>query len=128
MAEGFVLKVHCVLPAKKLWAFQYRSACFYAGRPAPRVTWWRDGIEIDNSDEALSERRVKNLLRLENLQRRHLNTVLTCKASNNDMVSPLTANVTLDMHCKYSLSSQIHQLFAVLLKHVTYNTAVCFLY
>jgi len=80
---------------------QQRIACCLAGRPAPRVTWWKEGIEIDNSDEALSERRVKNLLRLENLQRRHLNTVLTCKASNNDMVSPLTANVTLDMYCKY---------------------------
>ncbi|XP_021923082.1 irregular chiasm C-roughest protein-like isoform X2 [Zootermopsis nevadensis] len=68
------------------------------GRPTPRVTWWRDGIEIDNSDESLSERRVRNVLRLEKLERRHLNTVFTCKASNNDVVSPLTSNVTLDMY------------------------------
>jgi len=44
------------------------------------------------------------------------------------MVSPLTANVTLDMYCKYSLPSQIHQLFELLLKHVMCNTALCFVY
>lgn len=100
MAERFVLMYTVYKPAKKLWVFNSVLPVGLAGRPAPRVTWWRDGIEVDNSDESLSERRVKNLLRLENLQRRHLNTVLTCKASNNDMVSPLTANVTLDMYCK----------------------------
>jgi hypothetical protein len=79
---------------------QYSALCS-VGRPTPRVTWWRDGIEIDNSDESLSERRVRNVLRLEKLERRHLNTLLTCKASNNDMVSPLTANVSLDMYREY---------------------------
>jgi hypothetical protein len=44
------------------------------------------------------------------------------------MVSPLTANVTLDMYRKYSLSSQIHQLFEIILKQVMYNTALCFVY
>lgn len=70
------------------------------GRPAPHVSWWKDGVLIDDTDEVLSERRVKNVLSLERLERKHLGTLLTCKASNNDMIAPLSTTVTVDLYCK----------------------------
>ncbi|KAK3922983.1 Protein turtle-like protein B [Frankliniella fusca] len=71
------------------------------GRPLPRVTWWYENIMLDDSYERRSERRVQNVLHLENLQRKELNRVYTCKASNNQLAAPITSFVRLDMNREY---------------------------
>lgn len=49
----------------------------------------------------LSENRVKNILKLTKIERRHLHTVYTCQASNNNVTAPIVSSVTLDMNCEY---------------------------
>ncbi|XP_039283204.1 nephrin isoform X2 [Nilaparvata lugens] len=70
------------------------------GRPPPRVSWYRDGVMVDDTDETLSERRVKNVLIIERVERRHLGSLLTCKASNTDTIEPLSTTVTIDLHLR----------------------------
>ncbi|XP_067005669.2 nephrin-like [Anabrus simplex] len=70
------------------------------GRPPPRVSWWRDDILVDDSDDVLDSDSVQNELRLERLERRHLNTAYSCQASNNNVFGPVSSNVTIDMYLR----------------------------
>lgn len=72
-----------------------------AGRPSPRVTWWRDNIMLTDRYERRPPSRVQNVLRLEHLERRQLNQVYTCKAANNQLAAPVTSSVRLDMNREY---------------------------
>lgn len=71
------------------------------GQPKPQVTWWREGVLLDESSEVTPSGHVtRNELELPTLARHDLMAVFTCQASNNNISAPLSASVTVDMNCE----------------------------
>ncbi|KAJ8874188.1 hypothetical protein PR048_025030 [Dryococelus australis] len=95
-----------------------------ACRPPPKVTWWRDGLLLDDSYEALPGGRARNLLRLERLQRSHADAQLTCQASNNELVAPATASVTLDLNPRTQSSLHIPSTFSKMMLQSQHHLAL----
>ncbi|KAG0426739.1 hypothetical protein HPB47_026165, partial [Ixodes persulcatus] len=65
----------------------------HGGRPAAKVTWWRDGGRLEDEPSEAGG----TVLRLGPLDRRDLLTTVTCRASNNNISEPVATSVVVDM-------------------------------
>ncbi|KAF5299117.1 hypothetical protein FQR65_LT09475 [Abscondita terminalis] len=81
--EGDVIKLTCIATG---------------GIPTPVVTWWQENALLDDISEDLSNNTVRNILHMEKLQRKHFHTILTCQASNNGIVAPISTSMRLDLN------------------------------
>ena len=81
---------------------------FNKGRPLPKVTWWRDNVLLNSTTIHLSDKKVKNILQLNKLERRDLHNSYVCQSSNNDVSEPITSSVSLDLNCKHEQESFFH--------------------
>ncbi|KAF5301903.1 hypothetical protein FQA39_LY10558 [Lamprigera yunnana] len=70
------------------------------GLPSPKVTWWQENALLDGFSEDLLNNSVRNILRMEELQRKHFHTILTCQASNNDFVPPISTSMRLSLNLR----------------------------
>ncbi|GBL73112.1 hypothetical protein AVEN_98308-1, partial [Araneus ventricosus] len=69
--------------------------------PRPTVTWHRGTRLLQGSLSVDDHGVVRNELYFNRLRREDLLTVLTCRASNNNVSAPVYATVSLDLNRKY---------------------------
>lgn len=74
------------------------------GRPAPKVTWWRDNVELISStshpsaDEGASA--VVNQLFIGTVTRDFYGTRLECRAQGSKLLPPVVKEITVQVHCE----------------------------
>ncbi len=87
-------------------SFQTLIACLLIpilGDPTPELTWWRDSHLIDTSFESTFSGTVQNTLSVPQISREDLGATLSCQASNNNVSTPASSKVTIDLKCKKHL-------------------------
>lgn len=73
------------------------------GSPQPKINWLWNGKHIDSTMLDFSFASIQtSKLAIKNLSRIHQHTIITCRASNFPKTET-TANVTIDLLCKYIL-------------------------
>lgn len=70
------------------------------GRPQPDVLWFINDNLVDNQIEQNTGNVIENRLLWQSVQRHHLHSVFTCKATNTKLVPPLYRRIELDMYLK----------------------------
>ncbi|XP_011644454.1 hemicentin-1-like [Pogonomyrmex barbatus] len=70
------------------------------GSPPPRVTWYFDGKVLDDTYTQEHDDITINRLDIPRVTRGFLSTRLICKASNTQLMTPLTAEIVLDVNLK----------------------------
>ncbi|CAO1381292.1 unnamed protein product [Diamesa tonsa] len=70
------------------------------GRPQPQVSWFMNGILVDEEYEHNSGNVIENRLLWPSLQRHDLYSVFMCRASNTKAVAPKERRLVLDMYLK----------------------------
>lgn len=83
--------------------------CRFAGRPAPRLTWFLDNEKIDDSYHVDNySGNVVNELIIPKLNRDYLEPVLSCQAIADafPLLPPISASIRLDLLCKLKQTCQ----------------------
>ncbi|XP_022238399.1 hemicentin-2-like [Limulus polyphemus] len=70
------------------------------GRPPPALTWKKGGKLLSSNFTLTPQGFSRNEVVLPELRREDLFSSLTCEASNNDIRSPVTSSVTVDLNLR----------------------------
>ena len=95
-----------LIPLTLLWwwifGFFIVFFCFQTtGKPSPSVNWYQANRLIDSTYTIGPHGLVRNELNIRNLNRSDFMSILTCRASNNNVTEPISATVILDMNRKW---------------------------
>lgn len=78
----------------------------FTGRPPPKVTWWRDGNELIGTSHTSVEEGATvmvNQLLIGTTTRDYYGARIECRAQGTRLLEPVTKDVTVQVHCKWTL-------------------------
>lgn len=68
-----------------------------SGYPLPQLVWYSSDGDVVDDIYSTSDKEVQNTLKIDPLTKKHFGEKFLCRASNNNVTQPATANVTIDM-------------------------------
>lgn len=72
------------------------------GLPPPKVTWWRNDIELPGtSHQSVASGTVINNYLMRSVPRSYYGSKLICRAQGSPLIEPIEKEVTVQLHCKY---------------------------
>jgi len=77
---------------------------YIIGRPPPKVTWWREDVEISTMSHPSTNEGVPaivNQLFISNITRDFFGTKLECRAQGSKLMSAVSKEVTIEIHRKF---------------------------
>lgn len=77
------------------------------GRPLPKLTWWNNNQLLEGVVTRLSDKKVRNVLLIKNLDRKALLGSYTCQSSNNNLTDPISSSVMIDLNCKFVIGCRV---------------------
>lgn len=81
-----------------------RHLVMFLGRPAAKVTWWRDNVELISSvshPSADGASAVVNQLFIGTVTRDFYGTRLECRAQTSKLLQPVVKEITVQVHCEF---------------------------
>lgn len=75
-----------------------------AGRPQPKVTWWREGVEIAGTTHPSADEgnpAMLNQLFISTVTRDYYGSKLECRAQGSNLIEPVVKEITVQVHCKW---------------------------
>lgn len=78
----------------------------HLGHPLPRVSWWRDGVELGHLSDHEGLSVMVNHLTISSVTRDLYGTNLECRAQGSDLVEAVKKEVTVQVNRKYKVGKQ----------------------
>lgn len=76
------------------------------GHPLPKVTWWRDGVELNHLTDHEGLSAMVNHLTISTVTRDLYGTKLECRAQGSELIEPVTKEVTVQVHRKCLITNE----------------------
>ncbi|KAG4079950.1 hypothetical protein HA402_006262 [Bradysia odoriphaga] len=73
------------------------------GRPQPKVTWWREGVEIAGTSHPSADEgnpAMLNQLFISTVTRDYYGSKLECRAQGSNLIEPVVKEITVQVHLK----------------------------
>lgn len=92
------------------------------GRPKPQLQWWREGTLLESKNLVLfpaDDPKVSTAsVTVTNMTRSHFRTTYSCQAVNNNVTTPASRTVIVNMFCKLLLFVIIYRRIKFILRLV----------
>lgn len=71
------------------------------GKPTPKVSWWRNDVEIPGTThQSIATGAIINNILMRSVPRTYFGTKILCRAQGSQLIKPVEKEITVQLHCE----------------------------